>query len=327
MDIAPPARGSLAVARQGAPLSDVPLADLDDTLAQGAGVAWLDLDHTERLLFDQAASHLRLHELALEDALSANQSPKIEDYGDTLFLVARSARIEEKRLRLGELHLFIGAGFVVSVQHDSQLALARVRERLPRPPREVEVSPGWLVYLLLDQIVDDYRPVLDAFQTRFEELEGHVLAARFERRNLFRLYELKREVAQLAAIMPPLEEALGAIMRLHADRFGKPLRAYLRDVHDHLTRLIAACDRFDDQIADALQLSLASATLRQNQAVQKLAGWGAVLAIPTVVFSLFGMNFKHMPELDWVWSYPIVVVGTGIAMVLLYRRLKRSGWL
>jgi magnesium transporter len=314
--------------RAGQAIAGIRLDEIDGILAGEGNFAWLDLRPGESLLFDRVARQLAFHALALEDAVSANQRTKLEDYGETLFIVAKSVRVWEGLIELGEVHLFIGPNFIVTVDHGQGAHLERVRERVLRSPtRGLAASPGLVVHAILDGIVDDYRPVLEAMQDRFEELESTVLTKAYDRRNIVRLYELKRELLMLWSTLSPLEDVVSALMRLQPQLVTKELKAYYRDVQDHVARMSAASDRLREMVSDALQLSMASSAQRQNEAVQRLAGWGAILALPTVVFSLYGMNFQHMPELEWPWAYPAVLLLTGAGMAWLYRRLKKAGWL
>jgi magnesium transporter len=305
----------------------IALDEVGATLASKGDFVWLDLEAGEALLFDHVARQLAFHELALEDAVSAGQRTKLEDYGETLFMVAKSADWSDGRVALGEIHLFVGANFVVSVRHRKTLDFQRVRERLLRPGTIHRPSPGMVVYALLDHIVDEYRRVLELLHERYEQLESTVLEERLDRGSIVNLYEMKREILSLWSAVTPLEDVCGALTRLHPELVGKELKAYYRDISDHLSRVRSALGQLREAVSDALQLSVASTSLYQNTAVQKLAGWGALLALPTVVFSLYGMNFKHMPELDWPWGYPALLALTASGCALLYRKLKKSGWL
>ena len=201
----------------------------------------------------------------------------------------------------------------------------RVLDRLEALGRPLSV--GLALYALLDHIVDELRPLSARLEDRYADLEAAIFASGFSRDNLQFLFETKREILGLMATVHPIPEICGDLIRLHPNVVEKDLRAYYRDVEDHALRLVNALDRLREMIADAMQLSMTTAAMEQSESVQKLAGWGAILAIPTLVFSLYGMNFKNMPELDWTWGYPLSLAGTGIACLLLYRRLKQRGWI
>ena len=183
------------------------------------------------------------------------------------------------------------------------------------------------LYALLDHIVDELRPLSARLEDHYADLEAAIFSSGFSGENLQRLFETKREIVGLMGTVQPIPEICGDLIRLHPNVVDKELRAYYRDVEDHALRLVQTLDRLREMIADAMQLSLATAVMEQSESVQKLAGWGAILAIPTLVFSLYGMNFRHMPELDWTFGYPLALAGTGAACFWLYRRLKQRGWI
>ncbi len=229
---------------------------------------------------------------------------------------------------MGETHLFAGSNFVIAIRHGAGSSYQRVSERLKN--RRSGILPGapYALYLALDLIVDQFRPVIDGMQDRFQSLESLLIEVKhLERENLERLYALKRELTVLRDAVEPMQEMTQDLIRLHPEFVTKELRAYYRDVHDHSARVAAAIGHLRNSTSDAMQFHLASLSLNQNESVQKLAGWGALLAVPTVVFSLYGMNFRFMPELHWPWAYPIVLVVTGIGMLRLYRHLKKRGWI
>lgn len=303
----------------------LPLAQVSETLAAREGLVWIELDDPDKPTMDQLAAELDLHELAVEDALSAHQRPKVEDYAGGLFLVLRTARLWNNAIEYGETHIFCGPGYLAIIRHGTGPGYGRVMDRLQahgRPP-----SVGLALYSLLDHIVDDLRPLSARLEDRYADLEAAIFEGGFSGQNLQYLFETKREILGLLSTVQPIPEICGDLIRLHPGVVEKDLRAYYRDVEDHAIRLIQSLDRVREMIADAMQLSMTTATMQQSESVQKLAGWGAILAIPTLVFSLYGMNFKHMPELDWTWGYPLALAGTGAACFWLYRRLKMRGWI
>lgn len=303
----------------------IELAQVAGRIAEGQGLVWLelrDIDHPTLLRLQQ---ELNLHELAVEDALSAHQRPKVEDYPGGLFMVLRTARWWNDAIDYGETHIFCGPGHLASIRHDPGPGYAKVQERLVTMGRPI--TPGLALYALLDHIVDELRPLADRMEARHAELEDTVFADGFSRDILQRLFETKREILRLLSTVQPIPEICGNLIRVHPNVVDKDLRAYFRDVEDHAIRLVHALDRLRTMIGDAMQLSLATAAMQQSDSVQKLAGWGAIFAIPTLVFSLYGMNFKDMPELDWNWGYPFTLALTFAACFWLYRHLKRRGWL
>ena len=303
-------------------------ASLDDVptlLAEKDNFVCIELEDPDKPTLDRLKKVLDLHELAVEDALSANQRPKVEDYPGGLFLVLRTARWWNDGIDFGETHIFCGARYLLVIRHDTGPGYSRVRDRLMSMGRPV--TAGLALYVLLDHIVDELRPLEDRLEERYANLEAALFAEGFSGGNLTRLYDAKRDIASLLSSVQPMREICGNLIRLHQDLVDRDLRAYYRDVEDHTIRLTYALDRLRDMISDAMQLTLAASTMEQNASVQKLAGWGAILAIPTLVFSLYGMNFKHMPELDWVLGYPVTLLGTFAACYWLYRHLKQRGWI
>jgi magnesium transporter len=303
----------------------VMLEDIPGLLAEPGNLLFLELDDPDKPTLDRLQKQLGLHELAVEDALAANQRPKVEDYPGGLFVVLRTARWWNNAVSFGETHIFCGERYLLVIRRDTGPGYGRVRERLTSMSRTLTASLA--LYTLLDHIVDELRPLEDRLEERYAELESVLFDGGFSGDNLARLYAAKREIASLHSSVQPIPEICRDLIRLHSDFVSKELRAYYRDVEDHAIRLAHALDRLRDMISDAMQLALAAASMRQNESVQKLAGWGAILAIPTLVFSLYGMNFKLMPELDWPLGYPAALLATFTACLWLYRRLKQRGWI
>jgi len=231
-------------------------------------------------------------------------------------------------MEIGETHLFVGNNYVVAIRHDSGTGYQRVSERLQRRPSGIEAATPYALYLVLDLIVDQFRPVIEAAQERFHSLESQLMAGSRPGRDILQLlYEMKRDLAALRDATEPMQEITLNLIRLHPELVTRDLKAYYRDIHDHSVRISASIDRLRASTTDAMQFHLASLSVGQNESVQKLAGWGALLALPTVVFSLYGMNFTYMPELKWRWAYPALLLLTGLGVWALYRRLKKRGWL
>jgi magnesium transporter len=248
-----------------------------------------------------------------------------------MFIATRTAQLWESRMELGETHLFVGSNFVAAIRHDSGSSYKRVSDRLLRRPSGISAASPYALYLVLDLIVDRFRPVIDGMQDRFQSLESQLMSGSEPERDmrdmLEQLYEMKRDLTALRDAAEPMQEITQNLIRLHPELSTKELKAYYRDIHDHAVRVSATIDRLRLSTSDAMQFHLATLSVKQNESVQKLAGWGALLALPTVVFSLYGMNFVDMPELKWPWAYPVVLLLTGGGVLTLYRRLKRRGWI
>ena len=275
---------------------------------------------------ERLGGELGLHALALEDAISTHQRPKLEEYDHHVFIAARTVQMWESRMEMGETHLFVGGNYVVAIRHDSGSGFQRVSDRLQRRPPGVVAGTPYALYLVLDLVVDRFRPVIESMQDRFQSLESQLTSGTHTGRDtLEKLYAMKRDLTLLRDVAEPMQDITQDLIRVHPNLCTRELKAYYRDIYDHAVRVSASIDRLRIATADAMQFHLASLSLKQNESVQKLAGWGALLALPTVVFSLYGMNFKFMPELTWPWAYPALLGITGAGVVVLYRPLKRRG--
>jgi magnesium transporter len=240
----------------------------------------------------------------------------------------RTVQLWDERIETGETHLFIGKNFVIAIRNGAGSGYSRVAERLRSARNGTRAGVPYALYLVLDLIVDQFKPVMDGLHERFQSLESVLIGGNeLGHANLERLYALKRELTLLRDAADPIQDITQDLIRLHPELVIRELKAYYRDVHDHAVRVSTAIGHLRNSTSDAMQFHLATLSLKQSESVQKLAGWGALLALPTVVFSLYGMNFKFMPELEWPWAYPGLLLATGAAVVVLYRRLKRSGWI
>jgi magnesium transporter len=302
--------------------------DISDHVGQPDRFIWVELKSPDSQTITHLGQELGLHALALEDAISIHQRPKLEEYDGHIFIAVRTAQLWEARMELGETHLFVGSNYVIAIRHDSGSGYQRVSDRLQRPPNNIKAATPYALYLVLDLIVDQFRPVIEGMQEQFHSLESRLMSgAKPGRDMLEHLYEMKRDLTALRDATEPMQEISLNLFRLHPELSTRELKAYYRDIHDHAVRVSAAIDRLRASTSDAMQFHLASLSVKQNESVQKLAGWGALLALPTVVFSLYGMNFVDMPELKWPWAYPALLLLTGVAVLVLYRRLKRRGWI
>ena len=306
----------------------IAFADISDHVGQADRFIWIELRSPDSQTITRLGDELGLHALALEDAISTHQRPKLEEYEGHVFIATRTAQLWETRMELGETHLFVGGNYVVAIRHDSGSGYQRVSERLRHRPNGIGAATPYALYLVLDLIVDQFRPVIEATQDRFHSLESQLMSGAQPGRDILeKLYEMKRDLTALHDATEPMQEITLNLIRLHPELSTKELKAYYRDIHDHSVRVSASIDRLRISTSDAMQFHLASLSVKQSESVQKLAGWGAILALPTVIFSLYGMNFETMPELKWPWAYPGLLLLTGLGVLMLYRRLKRRGWI
>jgi magnesium transporter len=313
--------------RPGQSPVEISLEAISEHVHDSNNFIWIEIDEAEHPLLARLGEELGLHELAVEDALTAHQRPKLEEYGGHLFISAKTAQLLEGHIFFGEVHFFAGQNFVAAVRHGPRLPFERVRERLAGARNAIRPGSPYALYLVLDLIVDHYRPVLESIHERFLALESVLLTDALKRDDLEKLYNVKRELNSLRDAAEPMQDIVQDLIRLHPEFVTREMKAYYRDVHDHAVRVTDAIDTLRTNASDAMQFHHATLTIRQNESVQKLAGWGAILAVPTVIYSLYGMNFEWMPELHQPWGYPAILLVSAASMVWLYRRLKKRGWI
>ena len=306
---------------------DLALVDAYEACREEDAFVWIGLLEPTEEEFDSVRREFDLHELAVEDAINAHQRPKLEVYGDSLFIVLKTARCAEdgESLELGEILVFLGAGFIITVRH-GETALHDVRIRTEQRPDLLRWGPGATLYAIVDQIVDDYVPVVHAFDRSVREVEGEVFSS--SRSNpAERIYKLKREVLELHDAVAPLVDPLDRLARGRHELIHEEVRPYFRDVHDHLLRVVDQVESFRDLLTSALAANLTQASVRQNEDVRRISAWAAIIAVPTMIAGLYGMNFEHMPELSWTYGYPLVLIVIVGVSALLHRHFRRSGWL
>jgi magnesium transporter len=308
------------------------VTELADAARRGEGVAWLGLHEPTAGELSSIAREFDLHELSVEDGVHAHQRPKLEWYGDVLFLVLRPARYidETETVEFGEIHVFVGPDFVITIRHGEASNLRRLRESLESRPDLVRRGPMAVVHAVVDYVVDDYAPVVDGLENDIDEIESEVFggASNVSRRT----YELIREVIVFRRAVHPLPELLVHLMK---DRdVGDEERRYLRDVHDHALRIQEQVDGFHELLRSILSVNLTLETKalneagnRQNEEVKKISAWAAILFAPTLVGTIYGMNFRHMPELGWRLGYPMALGMMLTVSVCLFLLFRRRGWI
>lgn len=312
--------------KNGERLGDITVDDISEVIKQPDTFVWLGLYEPDDAMLLKIQEEFHLHELSIEDTRNAHQRPKIETYGDSLFIVLKTAQLEGSKVVYGETHLFIGANFLVSVRHGSSSSYAQVRDRCERAAKMLAKGPGFGLYALMDFVVDNYQPIVAQFESDFEAIETDIFKNKSDNLVIERLYDLKRQLLELRNAALPVADISNELVRLHEDLIPKELRAYFRDIQDHVSRLVSILDSMREMLTTAMGVNLALVANSQNEVVKRLAGWGAILAIPTVVYSQYGMNFKWMPELQWQFGYPLAVAVTITGCALVFRRLRRAGW-
>jgi magnesium transporter len=306
---------------------ELPLEAVHEASAGPNRFAWIGLVEPDAAEFEAVRREFGLHELAVEDAIKAHQRPKLETYGDSLFLVLKTARwLEaEEELELGEVLLFVGPDFIVSVRH-GETDLHGVRLRMEQRPDLLRCGPAAAMHAIVDRIVDDYEPVVAALDAAIREVESDVFTPSQPSPGA-RIYHLKRAVLDLDAAATPLVEPIESLARANADRIPEELQPYFRDVHDHLLRLAGQVAAFREVLNGVLTADLSRVSLRLNQDVRRISAWAAIIAVPTMIAGIYGMNFEHMPELGWRFGYPLVLAVIALACLMLYRGFRRAGWL
>jgi magnesium transporter len=295
---------------------------------QDGAFVWLGLFEPTPDELDAVRREFGLHELAAEDALHAHQRPKLEVYDDTLFVVLKPARYvdSEEVVETGEIHLFVSEGFVVAVRHGEASSLKEARKRLEGRSDLVAAGTGGVLYAIVDKVVDDYEPVVEGLEQDIQQIEAQVFSG--DRTNpAERIYKMEREVLEFSRAVTPLTPAIDRLARGHFALIDDNLHEYFRDVHDHLLREGQRIDGFRDLLSSALQANLTQVGVRQNEDMRRITAWVAILAVPTAVAGIYGMNFEHMPELRWTYGYPAVLLVTLVICAVLYRRFRRAGWL
>ncbi len=313
--------------QDGRKLADIPVDDIEDWLRRPGCFVWVALRDATPEELAQMKAEFALHDLAVEDARNGHQRPKVEEYGDTLFVVMKLPESRDGQIDTGEVAIFVGTNFVLSVRNNSQQGFLGVRARCEREPELLRQGAGFVLYALMDAVVDRYFPLLDQLETDLEEIEAQIFDRGAGRSSIQRLYDLKRRVMVLRHAVAPLAEVAG---KLHGGRVPEVCQRsqeYFRDVHDHLVRINAAIDGIRDTIGTALQVNLAMVTIEESETTKRLAAWAAIFAVSTALAGIWGMNFDHMPELKWEWGYPMALALIASASGLLFWRFRRAGWL
>lgn len=307
---------------------DISLDAISDALAVDDGsFVWVGLYEPEGALLDKLQEEFGLHDLAVEDAQHAHQRPKIEAYGNSLFVAMHTAQVVDDRIRFGETHAFLGTRYLVTVRHGASLSYAPVRARVEREPELLALGPAYGLYAVMDFIVDNYLPIVSEFRDSLNALEQDIFAETFRRETIVKLYELKRELAQLRLAVAPMQDTLSQLTRIHGGLVPDEVRLYFRDVLDHAMRVNESTDTLREMLTAAMSVNLSLVTINQGEIVKKLAGWAALLAAPTLITSWYGMNFQYMPELHFRHSYAALIGVVAVVCVGLYRYLKKVRWL
>jgi len=313
--------------QDGKKIGDIEKKDISDYVRRPECLVWValyDADHAE---LSEMQQEFGLHELAVEDAHHGHQRPKIEEYGDSLFAVLHTVDAIDGDINIGEVAVFVGPNYLLSARSRTEHGFAAVRARCEREPHLLRQGSGFVFYALMDSVVDRYFPVLDAVEDQLEAVEERIFSGKSARSNIESLYELKQKLMTLKHAAGPLLDASG---KLHGGRVPQVCtgtQEYFRDVYDHLIRINQSIDSLRDMVTTAISVNLSLITLQENETTRRIAAYAALVAVPTMIAGVYGMNFKNMPELSWEWGYPTALAIMAILDAVLFYRLRKAGWL
>jgi magnesium transporter len=314
--------------QDGKKLGDISVGQIPEYLHRPRCFVWVALNDPSAAELAEMQSAFELHPLAVEDALLGHQRPKIEEYGDSLFAVLHLIEPANGDYHVGEVAVFAGPNYVVSVRSHAQKGFAEVRARCEREPQLLRQGPGYVLYALIDAVVDRYFPILDTLEDDLDGIEQRIFAPEgAPRDNIEALYALKQHLMVIKHAVAPLLEGVSNLSGARVPVLCVKIAEYFRDIYDHLQRLNQTADSIRDTIATAISVNLSMVTLQENETMKRLAAYAALLAIPTMIAGIYGMNFEHMPELKWRYGYEISLLVMGAIDVLLYFRFKKTKWL
>ncbi len=316
-----------AVYRKGQRVADIGIDAISDYLGQADTFVWVAIRDPEESELDALKEEFALPELAVEDARHGHQRPKVEEYESSLFVVLQPVEIEGDELRVGEVAVFVGADYVLTVRRGSREGFVGVRKRTEQEPELLKFGPAYVLYAIMDTVVDRYVPVVDALTEEIETIEERIFSGPTTRAQIEALYELKRKLTVLKHASGPLLEVTS---KLHGGRVPPAcagLHDYFRDVYDHLVRVNQSVDSLRDMLTTVTAVNLSLIQIQENEVTKRLAAWAALLAVPTMIAGIYGMNFRFMPELEWELGYPVcIALIVGIDAYLAYR-FRKAKWL
>ncbi len=313
--------------QEGKKLKDISVEEISDYLEIPGCFVWVALQDATLEELEKMRQEFDLHALAVEDSWQSHHRPKIEEYGDSVFAVMQLVKMADDELTLGEVDVFVGLNYVLSVRNRSDAGFLGVRARCEREPHLLSQGSGFVFYALMDAVVDRYFPVLDELETELENIEEHIFVKGSARSNIERLYVLKRKVMVLKHAVAPLMENAGKLYRGRVPMVCVNSQEYFRDVFDHLTHINASIDTMRETINTAIQVNLSMVTIEESEVTKRLAAWAGIFAVATAFVGVWGMNFDVMPELRWKYGYPAALSGITFVCGFLYWRFKKAGWL
>ena len=311
----------------GRKVADIEPGDIHRYLVKPGSFVWVALLEPDARALELMQAEFNLHPLAVEDARHGHQRPKIEEYGDLLFAVLQMVEPADGELRVGEVAIFVGRNYILSVRSGAEKGFQDVRTRAEQEPELLSRGPGYVLYALMDAVVDRYFPLLDALETELERIEEQIFAEVSPRANIEALYGLKQKLMVFRHAVRPLLESLGDISGARVPVVCAGMREYFRDVSDHLQRLDQTIESIRETVSTAISVNLSMINLQENATMKRLAAYAALIAVPTMIVGVYGMNFEYMPELHWRYGYALVLGIMAAVDGYIFYRLRRSGWL
>ena len=312
---------------EGKRLGDIRVEEIAEYLKRPGAFVWVAIRDPDPAELAAMQEQFGLHQLAIDDTLGAAQRPKIEEYGDYLFAVLKVPMLQGDDLVAGELDVFVGLNFVLSVRNDFEPGFQAVRDRVEREPEMLRHGSGYVFYALMDNVVDRYFPLVDALEVQLEKIEERIFTDASPRTNIRELYDLKHKLMAMRHAVEPLIEV---VQKLYGGRVPQAcvgVQDYFRDVYDHLLRVSTQLDGLRDMVITAMSVNLSMITMGTGEVTKRLAAYAALVAVPTLIAGLYGMNFEHMPELKWTYGYPLTLAIMAAIDMVLWRRFKKAGWL
>ena len=311
----------------GRKLGDIPVEDISEYLAGPDAFVWVALKDPLPQELETMQEEFGLHELAVEDAQHWHQRPKIEEYGDCLFVVLQVPQLRGDEIKMGEVDLFVGRKYVLSVRHDVEVGFQAVRDRAQADPELLALGAGFVFYALMDNVVDRYFPIVDQLESRLEDLENRIFAGGDHREIIEQLYDLKHFIMVMRHAVEPLLEVTHKLFGGRVPPVAQHVQEYFRDVYDHLVRLSQQLDGLRDMVTTALSVNISMINMASTEVTKRLAAYAALVAVPTMIAGIYGMNFEHMPELRSPWGYPATLAAMVAIDALVFWRFRRIGWI
>ncbi len=313
--------------QNGRKLADISINDISSYIARPDCFVWVGLKDPQPAELEAMRIEFGLHELAVEDAQHGHQRPKIEEYDGSLFVVLHLIELQNDQLNVGEVGIFAGTKYVLSVRSRAERGFTDVRARCEREPELLRHGAGYVLYALMDEVVDRYFPALDSIESAIEDIEEHIFAEQPAREHIEALYSAKRKLIVLKHATEPLLEASAKLFGGRVPQLCVALQDYFRDVYDHLLRLNQAIDSLRDMVTTGISVTISLISIQENAVTKRLASYGALVTVPTLIAGVYGMNFHNMPELNWIWGYPFALaMMAGIDLYLFYR-FRQAKWL